>query len=197
MSPNSQTPPAVPPACSADEATAARLQRTLELQRTRIRLLEEENASLAARLREQGIPVRTSSAIANELPAPRENPTQRDAALANLETAERQLAEELLGSHPIFLFFRTETRADVGRWFSRGRVAAAATDRDLVLFAAGPRPYAEAIPFTNLHRSLYNHVTGELILAPAREVRLTRIQISPADGYQLLAQIYQEPSNHA
>jgi len=46
-------------------------------------------------------------------------------------------------------------------------------------------------PLASLRQSLYNHVTGEVVLAPVRELKLTHIQVAPLDGYQLLAQIYQ------
>jgi hypothetical protein len=78
---------------------------------------------------------------------------------------------------------------------SAGIVWSAATTKEVVLFAAGRRPFIEEIPFTHLYKSLYNHITGEVVFAPAEAESMTRIRLSPSHGFQLLAQIYQENSD--
>jgi hypothetical protein len=67
-----------------------------------------------------------------------------------------------------------------------------ALERDLLLLAAGKHPLVERIPYGHIRRSLYNHVTGELVLAPAHNLRVERVALPPAAGYQILAQIYAE-----
>jgi len=87
---------------------------------------------------------------------------------------------------------RTETPVDTGDWLSKGRACVATTEDSLLLFAAGKRSYMENVPFDRLRCSLYNHVTGELVLAPARSSKIQQLKLAPLEGYQILAQIYQD-----
>lgn len=112
---------------------------------------------------------------------------------AALTALERRWRDEAAGDTPIHWAVRTESRIDVGAWLSDARVWAAAQPGALLLFAAGKRPYAETIPFADLHESLYNHITGELILAPAPNARVTRLKLLPVDALQLLAQMHAPP----
>jgi hypothetical protein len=107
-----------------------------------------------------------------------------------MSSAERALAQSALGASEVFVLLGTTSRVDVGGWLRGGRVWAAALADRLVLFAAGERPYCEELPYARLRGSVYNPVTGELVLAPAEEARVTRLRLSPLDGYQMLAQIY-------
>ena len=75
-------------------------------------------------------------------------------------------------------------------WFHKGRILVLAMADEIALFAAGKRPFIAKINFAHLRESLYNHVTGEVILAPVKGIAMTTIKLSPAGGYQLLAQIY-------
>jgi hypothetical protein len=129
--------------------------------------------------------------IAVELPAPRTTPIDCAAQmLPKLSRAERPVVQEALGQREVFLAVRSRGRADTGGWLGRRRVWAFALAQELVLVAMGKSPYAEGIPFTDLHESVYNAVTGELSLAPAHHVRVRRLKMAPRDGYQMLAQIY-------
>jgi len=109
-----------------------------------------------------------------------------------MSKAERVLAEEFLGAADVFFLVRTGTRIDVGRWYRRGRVWACALAHELALFACGRSPYRERIPFADLRGSVYNPVTGELVLAPAEGAQGRSLRMMPLDGYQMLAQIYRE-----
>ena len=44
--------------------------------------------------------------------------------------------------------------------------------------------------FFAISAKLYNHVTGEVVFAPAHGLRVDRLRLAPLDGVQLLAQIY-------
>jgi len=169
------------------------LQRTVDVLASRVRLLEEENTSLAGILREHGIGFGASSDIALELPPPREEPLAADAEpLAVLTAKERELLEEIACGDPVYVVCRTDTHLDTGAWLSKGKVCAATTEDSLLLFASGKRSYMENVPFDRLRRSLYNHVTGELVLAPARSTKVQQLKLAPLDAYQVLAQIYQD-----
>lgn len=135
-------------------------------------------------------------AITLELPAPVRTPLEAGAVVEPLSKAQRALVVEHLGDAPVYLALRAGTRIDTGSWVWRPRVRVFALDAALMLLAAGRRPRAERIPFTDLRESVYNAVTGEVVLAPAHHVRVRRLRMSPLDGYQLLAQIYcKEPGN--
>jgi hypothetical protein len=79
---------------------------------------------------------------------------------------------------------------DVGHWLGKAPVCAAVTDGDLVLFAPGKRPYAERLTIRDgLRDSEYNHITAELILAPAEPLRVRRLKLSPVTGRMLWERI--------
>jgi hypothetical protein len=60
----------------------------------------------------------------------------------------------------------------------------------LILLAAGRQPLAQRVQFMHLYESLYNPVTGELVLGPDREYRVGQVQLPPVEGSQVLAEIY-------
>lgn len=171
-----------------------RLTREVALLQSRISLLEAENARYAEMLTAKGIPTRARSRVALELPPPIESPIARDnAAFAGMDEAERRLLDECrAGGLPVFFLARSDSSVDTGAWLKKSRVWIAALGSELALFAAGKRPWLAKIPFANLGESFYNHVTGELALAPAAGLSLSSFKLSPRDGYQALAQIYKE-----
>jgi hypothetical protein len=119
-----------------------------------------------------------------------DRPLDREAeVLARLPRAERALAAARLAGDDVYVLVRTRTRADVGSWLRRRRVWAAATHRGLVLLAAGPRPVAACLAAEDLVASVYNHVTGELVLGPARGAPLRRLRMPPLEAARLLARI--------
>jgi len=149
--------------------------------------------------------------MSRRLPPPRLRPLGRDSeAFTRLPPRYRALAERLLGGAEVFCLVQTATRIDVGSWFGPSRICACALADELLLFAAdnspltallgwlrrgrGPcRPgrfYAERIAMRDLRDSTYNHVTGELLLAPAPAARVRKLAMWPLEGYQLLAQIH-------
>ena len=100
------------------------------------------------------------------LPPPRETPLDRSTgSFSRLSPLERWVADGVLGEADVFVLVRTAGTADVGTWLRRGRLWAAALGDELVLFAAGRKPYSERAGFTELTESVYNQVTGQLVLA--------------------------------
>ena len=173
------------------EEALARVRRAAKLLEDQVRMLEAENARLVDLFKQQGCQVQTISSTAAELPPPVTVPL--DAAAedrAGPDRYERALLEEIRQGQALFFLARSDTRVDVGHWFSRGALWVAAADDGLLLFAHGRRPYLEKIPFRFLGQSLYNHVTGEVVLSPALEARTQTLRFPPVEGYQLLAQIY-------
>lgn len=109
-------------------------------------------------------------------------------AADQLTAREAGLWQRLSGGRAGRLF-ATAARVDVGWWFWGGRLRAGLLDGELVLFAAGSRPFVQRTPVALLRESLYNHVTGELILAPSRELAVRRFAMAPVAGQALLAAI--------
>ena len=163
-------------------------------------MLEQANGAQAGRHH-------MDTGVTFELPPPRLEPlTQGSRALAELPGRVAGVAAEALGDEDVFVVVRTSTRVDVGSWLGRSRVWLLALAEQFVLLAlprnplarwpnlarrlgVSTRPYVERIALSRLRGTTYNHVTGELVLAPANAARLRRLKVTPRDGYQLLAQI--------
>jgi hypothetical protein len=135
-------------------------------------------------------------AIRLELPPARTEPLDKPGAvLPRLPYRERFLAEQLLAGEDVFVSARTGTRIDVGNWFLKGRVWVFALADSLAVIACGlcgNACRAQKIPYAHLRESRYNHVTGQLALAPAGDLPFRGLRIDPIQGYQVLAQIYRE-----
>ncbi len=71
------------------------------------------------------------------------------------------------------------------------------TASNLVLIATGIRPYLETIPFDQLQKSVYNPVTGEVVLAPADGVRVRRLRLDPVAAQALIRQIRGKDKTYA
>jgi len=132
-----------------------------------------------------------------KLPPPNTTPLAPGRVFRRLRRAQRRLADSLVGGGDVFAVVTTKTKVDTGNWLSKRRVCACVLAEELVLFAAGRRPYTERIALADLQASLYNHVTGELMLAPAPGARVCRLKLAPLEGLKVLAQIYEVDEDHA
>jgi len=136
------------------------------------------------------------SSIRVELPPARTEPLDAERTLwPILPRRERFLAQQVIGGEPVFAAVRTGTKVDVGSWLLRGRVWIFALADSLVYVACGGcglRAHARQIPYNRLRESQYNHVTGQLALAPVEGLPFRGLQVDPIEGYQVLAQIYRE-----
>jgi hypothetical protein len=130
-----------------------------------------------------------------QLPPANTNPLGRRARRRRLGGARRRLLESLVGDEPVYYVRRTQTKVDVGAWFRKGRVCICLLAGEAVLFAEGRRPYVERIPLQRLRDSRYNHVTGELMLAPDAASHIVGLKVPPLEGLQILAQIYNTSFN--
>ena len=116
-----------------------------------------------------------------------------DAALRHLSRDQRALLRETVGDSAVDVWL-THTRVDTGGWMGRRRILVAAHEGRVVLLAPGVKPYVEAIPFRELDQSLYNHVTGELVLAPAPGKGVRTLDMPSLDAQQLLQMIRNQES---
>jgi hypothetical protein len=102
---------------------------------------------------------------------------------------ELELAGDKASPENISFSVRTGSRVDVGSWFRKVRVLACVLPDELFLVAPGICPYVDRIPFSELQESLYNHVTGEVVLAPWEGPRVRKLRMSPLDGSKVLEYI--------
>ncbi|MDD5679225.1 MAG: hypothetical protein PHW60_14735 [Kiritimatiellae bacterium] len=173
------------------EAKIESLRQMTALLQDRIALLEEENASYAAMLKERGVDVRSRSQIALELPPALTRPLDATAAVfALLTPAQRTLLDAIRGTESVFMLLKSDTLVDTGGWFRRSNIWVCALPRELALFAQGRKPFLQKTPYEYLRASIYNHVTAEVVLSPSRGLKQRTLKVPPAEGYQLLSQIY-------
>ncbi len=83
---------------------------------------------------------------------------------------------------------RTGTAVDVGSWLINRRLWLAVVDDQLVLAAPGPRPVRWTCPVGRLSASLYNPVTGQLILVVADHAPppVAALTLNPPDALTFL-----------
>jgi len=113
-----------------------------------------------------------------------------DPAWRLLTPFERRLLDDTRQEAPVWLLRCTGTRVDTGLWFRQARLWLACLEDRLLLFAYGPRPHGETLPLAACDGSLYNHLTGELVLAEAGAMTPRRtVRLAPADAHFVLTQI--------
>jgi len=158
----------------------------------KVGVLERENADLIQKLKDAGLAAQAPMMGFDRLPPPLAAPDTAavQAAQARMTGAERQLLQKVCEEAVIMRLYQTATRIPVGLWLLERRVWLAVTRDALILFAAGRRPLAQRVQFLHLYESLYNLVTGELVLGPDREYRVGQVQLPPVEGSQVLAEIY-------
>jgi hypothetical protein len=125
-----------------------------------------------------------------KLPPVSATPLDRAERRTRLGWARRRFVESVLGQASIFHVRKTGTKVDVGYWLGKRRVWACLLQQELLLFARGRRPYVERIPLAMLRQSRYNHVTGELVLAPCETAAVKALKLTPLAALEILAYIY-------
>lgn len=122
-------------------------------------------------------------------PAATGEPGSAACPLGSLSKPEARLLGEISGATPVTALVRTGTTVDVGEWFRRGRVVGARVGGEWVMLAAGKIPFVERVAVRDLAASVYNHIVGELVLAPAPGVRLRQLKMSPLDAGRTLRRL--------
>lgn len=139
----------------------------------------------------------TQTRQTNQLPAPLTEPIDpgwwTSLPRWQLRYPVRYLAGQVLDGEDVMMMTPTRGRIDTGSWFRNARIWMWVLRDELLLIAAGwggPNPYVQRVPFSELTESVYNHVTDELVLAPAMDVPVKALGMCPTSGYQVLSQIY-------
>ena len=128
-----------------------------------------------------------------ELPPAQRTPLSRKGRLARLLKSIKAAASD----NDVYFCVKTQTKVDVGRWMRKSRVWAIGLSDHMALVARGRNRLAERIPYEQLRESVYNHVTGTLVLAPHELPAVKTLKLNPVDAHQLLAQIYFEENDNA
>lgn len=95
------------------------------------------------------------------------------------------LAANGVKAESLRFILRTGTSTDVGLWTGGRRVWLACDGGRILLFAAGRRPYFEAIRFADAMDTRYNHLTGCIALGPC-EPRVRNLKAPPDMGCRFL-----------
>lgn len=95
---------------------------------------------------------------------------------------------------------RSHTKVDTGGWFCDRPVWVSLTSDEILLTAAGKRPFFERILIQNCGESHYNAATGELVISPAESLMCKQLAFHPDEAIELLKAIGIEESkwmNHS
>ena len=93
----------------------------------------------------------------------------------------------MVGDAPVFRVEKTGTKVDVGHWFGKVAVWISILEDEMILLAVGRRPFSERVAFDELGKTQYNHVTGEVVLAPAEASAIKTLRLSPLVALDILA----------
>lgn len=101
---------------------------------------------------------------------------------------EERLFRTLSEGKKVLCLIKTGTKVDVGLWFRRRKVWLFLTPDEIVIFTAGRWNFVERIKFDQLNETVYNHITGEIILAPY-EGEVNSLKVDPLSGYYIAEKI--------
>jgi hypothetical protein len=99
---------------------------------------------------------------------------------------EKALFQEETGTAEPLLCIRTKTRIDAGRWWRSVPVWLCVAGDELTMFAVARRRYFERSAIADCGASHYNHASGELVVEPAEQLRLSRFAMSPREALSIL-----------
>ena len=122
-----------------------------------------------------------------KLPPVADQPLNSDQRLARLGPARYRFLKSLIGDRDVYDVQSTGTKVDVGYWTGKRRIWSCLLDKQLLLFAVGRRSFVERIAFEDLRDSQYNHVTGEIVLAPIEITNVQTLKVPPLAALEMLA----------
>lgn len=103
----------------------------------------------------------------------------------NLTPRELELLRKnTKGAEPIEVV-RSKTPVDTGKWLTHSPLWICIFKDQVVLLSVGRRKYVESIPLTEASLTHYCHTSGELVLAPVRNITHRRLAMSPGDSLRV------------
>ncbi|MDX1681580.1 MAG: hypothetical protein R3336_00535 [Phycisphaeraceae bacterium] len=119
-----------------------------------------------------------------------DTPTEADSVdAAALSEPLRRRLERLAPDAIVREIIATGSRVDTGRWLGPAPVMLCVLEEGVALLADGPDPLAEYWPARTVADSIYNHATGELLLAPARGSDCPGLKLDPLAARRVLSLI--------
>ncbi len=108
---------------------------------------------------------------------------------------EQQLLKETAGDAVPRLTLRTRTWIDTGCWWRSSPLWLCIMPGEIILLAIGRRRHCERVPLARCHASHYNAASGELVIAPADNLRFPRLAMTPAEALHILKSILSPTPN--
>lgn len=99
---------------------------------------------------------------------------------------EQQLLRELCGSVEPVLCLRTATRVDTGRWWRPSPAWLCIVGNELIVLAVARRRFVGRIPLAECVSSHYHHASGQLVIAPAEMLQISRFAMPLRDALKVL-----------
>lgn len=100
---------------------------------------------------------------------------------------EKKLLREAIGDADPKLCIRSATCIDTGRWWRRSPIWLCCVIGDeLIMLAVSRRRYLEKVSLTACTSCHYSQASGELVIAPAENLRVNRLKVSPREAIQIL-----------
>lgn len=89
---------------------------------------------------------------------------------------------------------RSQTKVDTGGWLGDRPIWVSVTEDEMLLCAAGKRPFFERVQLQDCTDSHYNPGTGEVIIAPSEALMCNQLAFKPGEAMELLTAIGIEES---
>ena len=99
---------------------------------------------------------------------------------------ERQLLQDEVGSAEPRLVVLSKAKIDTGLWWRRTPVWLCVVGDQLVMVSVARRRYIERVAIADCPSTHYNHASGELVIEPGGDLRVSRFPMSPGNAIRLL-----------
>ena len=112
-----------------------------------------------------------------------------------LDTKELDLLQTELGEDiEPRTSLRSQTKVDTGGWLGNRPIWVSVTEEEILLCAAGKRPFFERVQLQDCTDSHYNPATGEVVIAPSEALICNQLTFHPGEAMALLTAIGIEES---
>ena len=89
---------------------------------------------------------------------------------------------------------RSQTKVDTGGWLGDRPIWVSVTEDEILLCAAGKRPFFERVQLQDCTHSHYNPATADVVIAPSEALMCNQLAFHPGEAMALLTAIGIEES---